>query len=56
MEQEKELAEVSRKSWHFRLNNWVLGKRAPDPATMKNLCPYAWISGAVCILAILNTR
>lgn len=41
----KEKAEVliSTKSWHYKLMKLVLGKMAPTPKDMHNLCPYFWL-------------
>ena len=41
--EEKTTVMLSTKSWHYKLLKWTLGKNAPTPQTMHNLCPYFWL-------------
>ena len=43
MTQEKAAVALSTKSWHYKLVKAVLGKAAPTPQNMHNLCPYFWL-------------
>ncbi len=44
MEEHINLITLSTKSWHYRMNQFILGNLAPDPETMRNLCPYFWLT------------
>lgn len=37
------LMRVSKKSWHYRLLQYVLRDNAPTPKDMQNGCPYFWL-------------
>jgi len=53
--EEKATVLLSTKSWHYRFMKLVLGKVAPTPENMHNLCPYFWLlvfSLLVCIVVL----
>lgn len=37
------LMRISKKSWHYRLLQYVLRSQAPTPHDMQNGCPYFWL-------------
>lgn len=37
------LMRISRKSWHYKLLQYVLRDNAPTPQDMQNGCPYFWL-------------
>lgn len=41
--EERASVQISTKSWHYRLMKYVLGQNAPEPRSMRNLCPYFWL-------------
>ena len=41
--EERAGVQISTRSWHYRLMKYVLGRHAPEPKTMRNLCPYFWL-------------
>jgi len=43
---------LSKKSWHYWLQTWVLGSARPD---LDSLCPYFWLTILCCILFLIVT-
>ncbi len=43
MTQEKASVKLSTKKWHYKLVKFILGRMAPTPQNMHNLCPYFWL-------------
>ncbi|MCK9575527.1 MAG: hypothetical protein WC979_02160 [Candidatus Pacearchaeota archaeon] len=52
MEEKVKLISLNEKQWHYKLIKFVFGNSLPDPRSLKNLCPYFWVTIASMILVV----